>query len=482
MSAPFATPEHAGSGREMPLVVDLDGTLIHSDLLWEAILVFIKVRFLSLWQLPFWLFRGKAGFKERIADQVEINPESLPYDKVLLEDLARQRAQGRYIVLATGSQRRFADVIAKHVGLFDQVLATEQGVNLTSRNKAHKLTQLFGERGFDYIGNARVDVAVWDASRTAYSVTQQPFRLAGGRTTTQAGTPRRGWLKPLIKAMRPRQWLKNMLVFVPMLAGHLLLLDVMLQALVAFAAFSMCASSAYLLNDALDAPDDRRHPSKHRRPIANGSLPLPVALVSSFLLALGGLAMSAWLSPLLLLAVSFYFVSTLAYSIYLKRLLMIDIVALGLLYTMRILGGAAATAIEPSFWLLAFSFFIFLSLALLKRYSELYNLETQGKQKTSGRSYTILDKLPIGVMGINAGFIAMLVFMLYFNSNNILKLYGHPHFLMGILPLLAFWLGRLWVLAFRGEVNEDPVLYVTKDRVSLLVIAVCGVLMVGASF
>lgn len=482
MNATVATPADAAIKREMPLVVDLDGTLIHSDLLWEAILVFIKVRFFYLWRLPFWLLRGKAGFKERIAGMVEIDPETLPYDKMLLADLTHQREQGRYIVLATGSQRRFADVIAKHVGLFDQVLATEEGVNLTSRNKAKKLTQLFGERGFDYIGNAKVDVAVWDASRSAFSVTDKPYQLAGGRATTQTGTPRHGWLKPLIKAMRPRQWLKNMLVFVPMLAGHALTLEVLLQALVAFVAFSMCASSAYLLNDALDAPDDRRHPTKHRRPIANGSLPLPVALFGSMSLALGGLLVCGWMAPLLLLAVSTYFVSTLAYSIYLKRLLMIDIVALALLYTMRILGGAAATTIELSFWLLAFSFFIFLSLALLKRYSELYNLEAQGKQKTSGRSYTISDKLPIGVMGINSGFIAMLVFMLYFNSNNILKLYPHPHFLMGILPLLVFWLGRLWTLSFRGEVNEDPVLYVSKDRVSLLVILACGILMVAASF
>lgn len=481
MGATFAS-HNALLAQDKPLVVDLDGTLIHSDLLWEAILVFIKVRFMYLWRLPFWLLRGKAGFKERIASLVDINPETLPYDKVLLEDLARQREQGRYIVLATGSQRRFAELIAGHVGLFDRVLATEQGVNLTSRNKARKLTELYGKQGFDYIGNAKVDVAVWEAGRAAYSVTGKPFRLADGRATTPAGTPRVGWFKPLIKAMRPRQWLKNMLVFVPMLAGHALSLAVLLQALVAFAAFSMCASSAYLLNDALDAPDDRRHPTKHRRPIAAGTLPLPVALIGSVLLAVAGLLLCAWMGPLLLLAVSVYFASTLAYSIYLKRLLMIDIVALALLYTMRILGGAAATGIEPSFWLLAFSFFIFLSLALLKRYSELYNLENQGKQKTSGRSYTIRDKLPVGIMGINSGFIAMLVFMLYFNSNNILKLYVHPQFLMGILPLLVFWLGRLWTLSFRGKVNEDPVLYVSKDRVSLVVIAACGVLMVAASF
>ncbi|MNK73510.1 Decaprenyl-phosphate phosphoribosyltransferase [compost metagenome] len=176
-----------------------------------------------------------------------------------------------------------------------------------------------------------------------------------------------------------------------------------------------------------------------------------------------------------------YFASTLAYSIYLKRLLMVDIVTLAILYTLRILGGSAATHIEPSFWLLAFSFFIFLSLALLKRYSELFNLERQGKEKTRGRSYTTADKAPIGIMGVNSGFISLLVFMLYFNSQNILVLYARPYLLLGIVPLLVFWLGRLWTLTFRGEVNEDPVLYVSKDTVSLVIIGACMALAVGAS-
>lgn len=465
----------------VPLVVDLDGTLIHSDLLWESILLFIKSYFFQSWRLPFWLLLGKAGFKERMASLVELDPEALPYDTVLLADLARQQAQGRLIVLATGAQRRFADVIAAHLGLFGHVLATEGGVNLTSHHKARQLTAAYGARGFDYIGNASVDIAVWNASNDAFSVTRKPFRLASGWRTRSAGTPRGGWAVPLLKAMRPRQWLKNLLVFVPMLAGHALNLDTLVQSLVAFAAFSLCASSAYLLNDALDAPDDRRHPVKCLRPIAAGTLPLSVAMLASPLLALAALMLCALFDPRLLLVVAIYFASTLAYSMVLKRLLMVDIVTLAMLYTLRILGGSAATQIEPSFWLLAFSFFIFLSLALLKRYSELFNLERQGKQKTRGRSYSTSDKIPIGIMGVNSGFIALLVFMLYFNSQNILVLYARPYLLLGIVPLLVFWLGRLWTLSFRGEVNEDPVLYVSKDRTSLAIIAACLALAVGAS-
>lgn len=469
------------NGAPRPLVIDLDGTLIHSDMLWESIVLFLKKNFLRIWQLPFWLFLGKAGFKERLANEVELDPAALPYDKTVLELIARARAEGRMVVLATGTQRRFAEQIAAHLGLFDQVLGTENGVNLTSHNKARQLCALFGERGYDYVGNSRADLAVWLTCENAVSVTRKPFRLSDGRDTTHSGSVRGGAAGALLKAMRPRQWLKNMLVFVPMLAGHQLDLWTLQASLVAFLAFSLCASSAYLLNDALDAQDDRVHPTKHKRPIASGALPLPLALAASPLLALAALGLCLWYSPLLLMVVMLYFASTVAYSIYLKRLLMVDIVTLAILYSLRVLGGSAATEIAPSFWLLSFSFFIFLSLALLKRHSELFNLHRDGKEKTRGRGYTTADKTPIGIMGVNTAFVSVLVFMLYFNSANVLDQYRTPAWLAGILPLLVFWLGRLWVLAFRGQVNEDPVLYVSKDKVSLIVIVLCLLLATLAS-
>ena len=465
-----------------PLVVDLDGTLIHSDLLWEALLLFIRTRFLELWRLPFWLLSGKAGFKQKLAHAVSPDPATLPYDQTLLALLAAERAQGRVLVLATGSERRFADSVAAHLGLFDHVHATDGAVNLTSHNKAAHLVGLYGDKGFDYIGNASADRAVWLRSRGAYSVTQRPFRLEDGRATEQMGALRAGWGKALLKAMRPRQWLKNLLVFVPMLAGHQITVAAALDSLLAFVAFSLCASSAYLLNDALDATDDRVHPTKRSRPIAAGTLPIAVAMFASPLLAATALLLCAVFNPLLLAMVFLYFAATLCYSLYLKRILMIDIVTLAILYSMRILGGSAATGIEPSFWLLAFSFFIFLSLALLKRYSELYNLEQQGKDKTAGRGYTTADKAPIGIMGINSAFVSVLIFILYFESQNALLQYQSPAWLSGIVPLLVFWLGRLWTLSYRGQVNEDPVLYVSRDKVSLVVFALCLALATAAAF
>lgn len=463
-----------------PLVVDLDGTLIRSDLLWEALAQFLRKHVLRAWLLPFWLFLGKAGFKERVAREVEIDPSALPYDAQVLELVRREREAGRDIVLATGAQRRLAEQVAAHTGLFDAVLATDD-INLTSHNKAERLVALYGEGGYDYIGNARADLPVWLHARQAYCVAGKRFTLRDGRHTTHAGRPRASVAAALFKAMRPRQWLKNVLVFVPMLAGHALRLDALAESVVAFAAFCACASSAYLLNDTLDAQDDRLHRTKHKRPIASGALPLPVALVASPVLALAALIACAALKPLLLLPLCVYYVTTLAYSLLLKRLVMIDIVTLAILYSLRVLGGSAATSIEPSFWLLAFSFFLFLSLALLKRHSELFNLHRDGKEKTRGRGYTTADRIPIGIMGVNAAFLSVLVFLLYFNSHNVVQLYRHPDWLLGIVPLMVFWLGRLWVLSFRGQVNEDPVLYVSHDKASLSVLVLCAALAMAAA-
>jgi 4-hydroxybenzoate polyprenyltransferase/phosphoserine phosphatase len=482
ITKPNRTPTSAAAGGtgDAPLVVDLDGTLIHSDLLWESLVLFLKKSFLRAWLLPFWLLKGKAGFKDRLAREVDPDPAALPYDRTLLAMIESEREAGRSVVLATGSQRRLAERIGAHLKLFDAVLATDD-INFTSHNKARRLVELYGEGGYDYVGNSRADLPVWLGSRTAYSVTSKPFRLADGRRTTHVGSARGGVAKPLVKALRPRQWLKNLLVFVPMLAGHALDAYTFTQSLLAFVAFSLCASSAYLLNDALDAQDDRVHPTKRRRPIAAGTLPLPLALVTSPLLAAAALVLCAVFNPWLLIAVGVYFVTTLTYSVYLKRLLMVDIVTLAILYSLRVLGGGAATGITPSFWLLAFSFFIFLSLALLKRHSELFNLHRAGKEKTRGRGYTTADKTPVGIMGINSAFVSVLVFMLYFNSNNVLELYPHPAWLLGILPLLVYWLGRMWTLGFRGMVNEDPVLYVSKDKVSLVVLGLCAALTAAAA-
>lgn len=422
-----------------PLLVMLDGVLVRSGLLWECLLAFLKQDLRRIWMLPLWLLRDRARFARRLYAAAAIDAATLPYDRALLARLAAERASGRRIVLAAGASPPFARRVAAHLGLFDLVLAEAP----------------------DRPAGAH-DYEIVDASHAA--------------------TGRRGGsARALLRALRPRQWLKNLLVFVPMLAGHELGLPALAASAVAFAAFSLCASSAYLLNDSLDARDDRLHPTKHARPIASGALGIPLALCASLALALAGLGLALLFHPLLAAVAGLYFVSTLAYSTWLKRLMMVDIIALAILYSLRVLGGSAATGIAPSFWLIAFSFFLFLSLALLKRYSELFNLKRAGREKTRGRGYTTADKAAVGIMGINSAFLSVLIVLLYFNSSNVIALYPHRTRLLAILPLLVLWLGRLWILAYRGKVNEDPVLYVSTDRTSLVVFALCLACAVAAA-
>lgn len=465
---------------QRPLVVDLDGTLIYTDMLWESAFQFLKAKPWAVFSLLLWLLRGKAALKQGLATSVEIDVRSLPYDEALIADLRAEKANGRRLILATGSNQKFAEQIAAHLDLFDTVLASCDQHNLISQKKQQALIAMFGEGGYDYIGNSRADIPIWASSQRALSVTRQGFRLPDQRVTEKTGTTRPLWISAFIKAIRPRQWLKNLLVFVPLLAGHVLTFSALTQSLLAFVAFSLAASSAYLLNDALDVADDRRHPEKRHRPIAAGSLPLPHAVVMCGALLLASLGIASVVSAGFVLVLLAYLVATVAYSIYLKRLLMVDVIMLAFLYSIRVFGGGVSSGIELSFWLLSFSFFIFLSLALLKRHSELYNLSRAGKEKARGRGYTTHDRIPVGVMGINAGFVAMLIFMLYFNSENVLRLYSHPQYLLGIVPLIVLWLGRLWVLGFRGEVNEDPIVFVSKDKRGLLIMALALILAVSA--
>lgn len=433
-------PAPAAARDRRALVVRLEGDLIASSLTWECVVLYIRRHLLRALLLPLWRCLGRRRFERHLRQAVAVDPAVLPYDAALMEQLAAARRQGRTLVLTTAAPQYQADAIGSHLQLFDHVLGDAPAPDA-------RLAQLCGDAGHEHAVAARAP-----------------------------------WAPALLRAMRPRQWLKNLLVLVPMLAGHALNVTALRQSALAFVAFSLCASSAYLLNDALDAGDDRQHPTKRRRPIAAGTLPLPIALGASALLAPLSLALCAWADPLLLLVVLVYFLTTVCYSMHLKRLVMVDIVTLAILYSLRILGGGASTGIEPSFWLLTFSFFLFLSLALLKRHSELFNLRQRGQEQTSGRGYTTADQTPIGIMGINSGFLSVLTFMLYFNSERVLTLYRHPALLMGVVPLLVFWLGRLWTLSFRGEVNEDPLLYVSRDGVSLAIIAACAALVAAAAY
>jgi 4-hydroxybenzoate polyprenyltransferase len=470
------TPSSAvGDAQAHALCVDLDGTLLNSDLLYESLLALLARHPLYLFLLPFWLLQGKAALKRQIAARVTLAPEHLPYNLRVLE-LLRTTAQ-RPRVLCTASDALLVAPIAAHLGLFERVIASDGERNLSGAHKAQALVDAFGERGFDYVGNGKVDLAVWQYAAGAWVVNNDDglARAAAQRTTVHAhwsAPPRAGaWFK----ALRLHQWLKNLLVFVPLLTAHRFLEpEAVAQSLLAFAAFSLCASGVYVLNDLLDLSADRQHQRKRHRPFAAGRLPLLHGLLIAPLLTVCGLLVALACSPAFAGVLLIYYAATLAYSLRLKRVVMLDVVLLAGLYTVRIIGGTIAIDAELSFWLLAFSMFIFLSLALLKRYTELHAMLARGRTTASGRGYGVDDLPLLQSLGAAAGYIAVMVMALYINSPESIELYRNPKLLWFICPVLLYWVSRAWVIAHRGDMHDDPIVFAATDRPSQVVAVLCA--------
>ncbi len=456
-----------------PIAVDLDGTLIRTDLLLESFLLLIKRNPLYLLLVPFWLLQGKAALKAHIAQRVRINAAALPYTHTLIDWLKLQKAQGHALWLCTASDVRLAQAVATHVGIFDGVLGSHGQINLSGSRKAQALVDRFGVKGFDYCGNAQVDLAVWKQARAAIVVNASPSLQAKAAAITQVvgvfpAMPK--GLKAVFKALRVHQWAKNGLILVPVATAHLLgNPHVMGQALLAFIAFSLCASSVYLLNDMLDLEADRMHHSKNKRPFASGQLSVLFGIVAAPVLLVAAFALAVlWLPPKFAGVLLAYYVVTLAYSFSLKRLVMIDVLTLAGLYTVRIVAGAAATAIPLTFWLLMFAIFIFLSLAMVKRYAELFAMRAQGKLKAQGRGYQVEDLHLLQSMGAASGYISILVLALYINSPDISVLHKHPKVAWLLVPIMLYWISRVWMQTYRGKMNDDPLVFAFKDRISLI--------------
>jgi 4-hydroxybenzoate polyprenyltransferase/phosphoserine phosphatase len=475
---------------DVTLVVDLDGTLSRVDTLHEAFLGHVAAAPGRLVEAVGWLRRGKAGFKRRLADERIANPRALPLDEEVLTLLRDARAAGRRTALVSAADQRQVDAVAAEIGLFDEAHGTggpETGrVNLSGSAKADFLTRRFGRGGFDYVGDSRADLPVWRAARRAVTVgASARLRAAAERANPDARhlRPDAGGakaLRPYLRAMRPHQWAKNVLVFTPALAAHEP--AALGPALAAFVAFSLIASSVYLFNDMLDLAADRAHPRKRARPFAAGDIPVAHGLVLAPLLALAAIAVALPFTPPLFLGVlAVYYVATFAYSMSLKRKLLVDILTLAGLYTLRILGGAAATGVPLSPWMLAFSMFLFLALAAVKRQAELTDQIKEGKDRTPGRGYRT-DDLPIlrGV-ALSAGNAAVMVFALYINSPAVVALYPRPEALWLVCPLLLYWVMRMVMMTHRGHMTDDPIVYAASDRISQLVVLLSGAIIVGAS-
>ena len=417
------------SSTSIPLAVDLDGTLIRSDMLLETFVLLIKRNPLYLFLIPLWLLRGKAALKAEIASRVIFNPAALPYVQPLIDWLRSQRQRGRAVWLCTASDRRLAQAVADHLQIFDGALGSDGQFNMSGSNKARVLVERFGEQGFDYCGNHFADRNVWRHARAAVVVN------GGGRLEALVradGTPVEaifahpgGQIKAAIKAMRPHQWAKNALIVVPVAAGHKMGdAQTLLHAVCAFLSFSLCASSVYLLNDLLDLEADRQHHSKSHRPFASGQAGISFGLFAIPMLLLASLGLASFLPPAFMTVLAVYYVGTLAYSFGLKRIVMVDVLALAGLYTVRVVAGGAATGIELSFWLLMFSVFSFLNLAMVKRYAELYAMRRQGKLKVQGRGYEVEDLHLLQSLGPASGYISVLVLALYVNSPDIAHTYS----------------------------------------------------------
>ncbi|CBS90168.1 UbiA family prenyltransferase [Azospirillum lipoferum] len=486
--AAFAPAAAAGSAEspataEPPLFVDLDGTVLKTDLLYESLFGLIKARPWTALLVPVWLAGGKARLKAELARRVDIDPAGLVYNQAVLVRLQAERERGRRLVLATAAHHRYADAIARHLGLFDQVLASSDGVNLKSERKLAAIRAQVPSGAFDYIGNDEADYAVWRAARRGIAVDASAAVVRHAATLCPLetiATPRRPRLLLILRALRLHQWLKNLLVFVPLLAGQKLgEIGPTLQAAAAFLAFGLCASSIYVLNDLLDLPADRRHPRKRRRPFAAGDLPLDLGLSLIPGLLLASVVLSALtLPPLFLAALATYAASSLFYNLFAKNRVIWDVMLLAGLYSLRVLGGATATGIVPSFWLLAFSMFLFLSLAMVKRYSEMDSMLKLGLGQAEGRGYLTADMPVLQSIGVSAGFLSVLVMALYINSPEVGRVYDQPQALWIICPLLLFWIGRVWLQTHRGLMHDDPVVFAARDKWSLAIGLVCAVVLV----
>ena len=470
----------------VPLCVDLDGTLVKSDTLVDSVLLLARQRPADLVRIPGWIAEGKPQFKNYVAQAVSLDVEHLPYNRPLLEWLRAEHGAGRAIYLATAADRHLAERVADFLGIFSGVLASDGHTNLAGKNKLQAFREHFGER-FCYIGNAKPDVALLTACESP--MTANPHHalrtgLRGAKTTVAANfEDRSSILKSWLRAARLHQWAKNTLIFVPLILAHAWSATRISAAILAFFSFGLCASATYIVNDLLDLEADRRHPRKRRRPFAAGDLSAIAGVGAVFVLMAASFSL-AMVVPRVIRALPgthaellpdnflfwllLYTATTLAYSLYLKRTVLLDVFVLTGLYTIRILAGSAATAVPISEWLGGFSVFFFLSLAFVKRFSELESLRERGGQVPAGRGYHVSDVEQLRAFGTGSMFAAVLVTTLYISNPQTSLLYEHAKRLWLVVPVLLLWLSQVWMLASRGKMHDDPVVWAITSKRSLL--------------
>jgi len=469
----------------VPLVVDLDGTLTPTDTLVESVVAVIKASPLNLLRLPLWLLKGRSGFKEAVASRATIVAARLPYCEPLLEYLRSEKAKGRPIILATAAHASIAHAVSDHLGLFDAVLATEGGRNLKGRAKLESITERCGSE-FIYAGDSKVDVPIWQAAKAAVlvGVGANTAALVRRSVPVENEFAREGrGLKVWLRALRLHQWVKNLLLFVPLLTAFSFVeIGKLATMAVAFVAFSLAASATYIINDLHDLDADRLHPRKRLRPFARARLPILHGVIAAGACMTLALLLAFAVSTHFLAMLLTYVVLTTAYSWILKQQVLIDVLMLSLLYTLRILAGSVAVGIPTSTWLLAFSVFIFLSLALVKRCAELVLLGKSGGDATRGRDYQVSDLVVLWPLGVGAALSAVVVFGLFISAPETQARYASPQLLWLVAVGMIYWLARLWIKTSRGEMHDDPVIYALKDRGSRVTVLAMITTMLFAHF
>jgi 4-hydroxybenzoate polyprenyltransferase len=452
------------------LCVDVDGTLIKSDTLLDAMLTLFRRSPVTALLSTLSLLKGKAVFKAEIARHITLDPVTLPYNRPLLNHLRAEHAAGREIYLATAANEKQARGIADHLGIITGVFASGESVNLRQGAKLDELQRQFPE-GFDYVGNATPDIPVLAKARTGMLANPSPglaARLKLQRVEIhKTFEDRAPWLKTLVRLTRVRQWPKNFLIFLPLILAHMVTdRHKLLATFVGFLSFSLIASTAYILNDMLDIEADRNHPKKRERPFAAGDIS-PQAGIVLMLILVGLAGALAWTLPLqFAFWLSAYFVTTISYSIVLKKIALLDVVTLAGLYTVRLIVGGAASEVPLSPWLGGFSIFFFLSLAMVKRYAELDNLRRMGRAPANERGYFLEDLEQLRSFGTASAYASIVIFTLYINNSEITHLYTRAHRLWMLIPVLILWISRIWLLAHRGKLDEDPVVFALTDRLS----------------
>lgn len=453
---------------------DVDGTLLQTDLLYESLLFALKRHPTVIFFVPFWLLRGLAYLKARLARRAaDMSVATMPLNEPVVSYLQERFEKGNSIILASASHTSLVAKVADRLGFVSQVIGSDESINCKGTRKADAIVARIGDAPWEYVGDSHADLSVWRRAASVVCVSDSArFSELVRREFPKVVFIKKGrWsLSTLTRALRVHQWLKNALVFLPLILAHQWgNSEAIIGSIIAAVAFSSCASGVYLLNDLLDLEADRKHPRKRKRPCASGELPLTIAMGLAPILFVVGFAIASVAGHSFLAILALYFLLTTAYSFRLKSLALVDIILLAILYTIRIVGGGVAAGVTVSQWLLGLSMFLFLSLACIKRFSELLVLQQRNENRTWGRGYSVGDIEQVASFGSASGYISVLVLALYVSSQEVVKLYSNPQVIWLACPLLLYWISRIWLLARRGLVHDDPLVFALRDRVTYVV-------------